>query len=303
MILLRSEGLLVRLDPRHGGELLDLVHLPSGRQLLGRPPFSSAEPVPGDLDEDTWTAAYRGGWQMALPNAGNACEVGGEYHGFHGRASNDPWDVVNASDDAVHLRWEGHGIEARRKLSVAGDTLTVAVELRAVVGRVPLVCLEHLSVGLELLEPEVEIVVPPGRAYELSERTGPVEVPAEAPLWPDLLLLDGSRERADRWPLTTTRSRYLVVTNVPDQRAAVRNPSTGAGLELSWDGDLLRHVWIWHEARVYDGRWRGQAEILVIEPASVPHGLGLAAAIEAGQACWLEPGEVVAYRLSVRATG
>ena len=303
MIVLRSEGLLVRLDPRHGGELLDLVHLPSGRQLLGRPSFSSAEPVPGDLDEDTWTASYRGGWQLVLPNAGNACEVAGDRHGFHGRASNDPWEVVEASAAEALLRWEGHGIEARRTLSVAGDTLTAAVELRAVAGRAPLVVLEHLSVGLELLDPEVEIVLPPGRAYELSERTGPAAPPPGAPLWPEIRLLDGRCERADRWPIATRRSRYLVVTDVPEHRAAVRNPVTGAGLELSWEGELLRHVWLWHEARVYAGRWREQAEILVIEPTSVPHGLGLATAIENGQACWLEPGEVVDYRLAVRAIG
>ena len=41
MIALRSPELFVRLDPRHGAEILDLVDLSSGRQLLGRPPFGS----------------------------------------------------------------------------------------------------------------------------------------------------------------------------------------------------------------------------------------------------------------------
>ncbi len=52
--------------------------------------------------------------------------------------------------------------------------------------------------------------------------------------------------------------------------------------------------------RTYGGTWRGQTEVLVVEPASVPHSLGLATAVEHGQARWLEPGESASYRLTVR---
>ena len=79
------------------------------------------------------------------------------------------------------------------------------------------------------------------------------------------------------------------------------NAETGMTLELSWDADWLRHLWIWHEVRTYGGPWRGQAEILVVEPASVPHGLGLAEAVAHGQARVIEPGEPVSYRLAARA--
>ncbi len=62
--------------PAHGGEILDLVDLRTGRQLLGRPPFGSNLPIlGGDLDEDdAGRESYRGGWQTVLPNAGNACD-------------------------------------------------------------------------------------------------------------------------------------------------------------------------------------------------------------------------------------
>jgi hypothetical protein len=90
MITLASEGILVRADPTHGGEILDLIDLDTGRQLLGRPPFGSDRPCGGDLDEETWTRSYRGGWQTVLPNAGNACTVAGSAYGFHGRGSVDP---------------------------------------------------------------------------------------------------------------------------------------------------------------------------------------------------------------------
>ena len=66
MIILQSDDLVVRVDAGHGGEILDLVDLRTGRQLLGRPPFGSTLPRGGDLDEVTWTEAYRGGWQSVL---------------------------------------------------------------------------------------------------------------------------------------------------------------------------------------------------------------------------------------------
>jgi hypothetical protein len=300
VIVLRSADLLVRLDPLHGGEILDLVDLHTGRQLLGRPPFGSEEPLGGDLDEPTWTARYRGGWQLALPNAGNACEAGGSRHGFHGRASVDRWTVLAAGGSRCVLEWSGHGLRVVRALELAGGGLTVSVEAAAVEGRVPLVAVEHLTVGLELLEPEAELELPPGLAYELSERDGPPVPPGDARTWPESRLLDGSVERCDRWPLERPRSRFMVIADLPEGRATVRNVARGQGLELTWDADWLRHCWLWHEARLYSGIWRGRAEILAIEPASVPHGLGLAAAIEHEQARWLAPGESASYRLNVR---
>jgi hypothetical protein len=300
VIVLRSPELVVRLDPRHGGEILDLVDLRTGRQLLGRPPFGSAEPVAGDLGEAEWTASYRGGWQPLLPNAGNPCVVNGSSHGFHGRASNDPWRVLTIGDLAVRLDWEGHGLHVSRRVELRRGAVAVTTEAQAVAGRVPLVAVEHVAVGLELLEPEVEIELPGGRAYELSEQTGPPQPPAEAPEWPEALLLDGSVERCDRWPIERERSRLLAVADLPEGRVAVRNLARGQSLELLWDADWLRHLWIWHETRSYGGPWRGQAEIMIVEPASVPHSLGLAAAIEHGQARWLDEGEKVSYRLEAR---
>lgn len=300
MIVLRTPELLVRIDPRHGAEILDLVDLRSGRQLLGRPPFGSEEPLAGDLDEETWTAAYRGGWQLLTPNAGNPCAVDGDRHGFHGRASNDPWTVTALGESSATLVWNGHGLGVQRRLALQDGILSVAVEARAVERRVPLVAVEHVSLGLEVLEPEVVIDLPAGRAFELSETNGPPGPPKQAPAWPEVLLLDGAVERGDRWHLEQERSRLLCVADLPEGRAVIRNAARPAGLELTWDAEWLRHLWLWHEVRTYGGPWRRRAEILVAEPASVPHSLGLAAAVEHGQALWLEPGDSVSYRLVAR---
>jgi hypothetical protein len=299
VIVLRSSGLLVRIDPDHGGEILDLVDLGTGRQLLGRPPFGSTAPVAGDLDESSWTAAYRGGWQLLLPNAGSSCTVDGTRHGFHGRASNDPWSVEIVEPDRATLAWAGHGIAATRSFALEGGALAVSVNLAAQDKAVPLVAVEHVALGLELLEPEVELELAGGRAFELDEEAGPPRPPADATDWPEVRLLDGTTERADRWSLERRRSRLLCVTELPAFRIAVRNVARDHGVEILWDGKLLRHAWVWHEARSYGGSWRQHGELLVVEPASVPHSLGLATAIEQGQATWLEPGEPCTYTIAV----
>jgi hypothetical protein len=300
VIALRSAGVLARLDPAHGGEILDLVELRTGRQLLGRPPFGSAAPAAGDLDEASWTAGYRGGWQLLAPNAGSACSLDGVRHGFHGRASSDPWTVLAADEREATLVWEGHGIRIERRVACERGGLAVDVEARALADPAFAVAVEHLALGLELLDPEVELELPSAPAYELSESDGPPEPPAKAPCWPDVLLLDGTTERADRWPLARERSRLFAVAGLPEGTATVRNRARGVGVELTWDVDVLPHLWVWHEARVYGGPWRRQAEMLVVEPASVPHPLGLATARDYGQACRLDAGERFRYRLLAR---
>jgi len=43
-----------------------------------------------------------------------------------------------------------------------------------------LVWVEHIALGLELLDPSAEVEVPGGRVYEVDERTGPTQPPPDA---------------------------------------------------------------------------------------------------------------------------
>jgi hypothetical protein len=300
VIVLRSTGVLARLDPLHGGEVLDLVDLATGRQLLGRPPFPSLERLPGPLDEDRWTNGYRGGWQIATPNAGNACSVGDEEHGFHGAASSDPWEVVAVDAAAATLRWRGHGLEITRRYAAEGTALTAETEWLGLRDGATFVAVEHIAFGVELIVPGAMLCVPGGRAYELSETTGPVRGPAEARDWPDVLLLDGSSERGDRLEAKPRNGRFFAVEALPEGWYELVNAHTGQGVRVEWDSAVLPHLWIWRELGASGGRWRRRAEIVGIEPASVPHSLGLARALDEHQAFDLARGERLAGRVLVR---
>jgi hypothetical protein len=290
MINLASQSVAIRIDPRHGGEVLDLIDLRSGRQLLGRPPFASDEPRSGELDETTWTRCYRGGWQCLVPNAGNPCVVDGVAHGFHGRATTDPWEIVEQAPEAATLGWFGHGLRVERRFALADDTVTVRSTVVAE-RTASLVWVEHVGLGIELLDPSVEIHLAGGQAYEVNEVDGPPEPPANAAEWPEVRLLDGTLERAERAELRTPRSRLLIVADVHEGRLTVHNRDHGQGIELTWDTSWLPHLWMWHEVRATGGIWRQLAETLVVEPASVPHTLGLETARELGQAHVLEAGQ------------
>jgi hypothetical protein len=292
VIILRSDELLVRIDPAHGGEILDLIDLNTGRQLLGRPPFGSNLPAPGDLDEETWTDSYRGGWQTVLPNAGNACDIGGEHHGFHGSAAIDPWSESETTASSTLLRWSGHGLDVEKRIVLESGAVAVRYRItNSTEDPLPLVALEHLSVGLEILHPTVRLAFPDARAYELSESTGPLVPPPHATGWPEIALLDGGLERGDEASLDVPRSRLYSMYGLAEGWAAVWSATRGQGLALAWDIEWYAHSWVWHENRVSPDPWRQQAEIMAIEPSTVPHSLGLAVAEEAGQARVLAPGE------------
>ncbi len=301
MIVLQDQDLFIRVDPAHGAEVLDLVDLASGRQLLARTPWSTAPPPGGDLDEDTWIASYRGGWQLLTPNAGNVCEVDGTRHGFHGRASADPWEVEACSPTSATLTWEGHGLAVRRTLTLEDGALRLDTELRGARDvPVPLIAVEHVAVGVELLDPQTELSLPSARAYELDETGGPARPPADATAWPEIRLLDGGVERGDLLTLRTPRCRMIALAELAHGWAAVRNPRDGQGLALSWDATWFPHMWLWHETRTIGDVWREMTELLVVEPSTVPHHMGLAAAIESGDARWLAPGETARTWIVVR---
>ena len=132
--------------------------------------------------------------------------------------------------------------------------------------------------------------LPGGIAFEFSEVDGPVRAPLAATTWPDVVLQDGGLERGDVVSLAEPNARLLAVQDLPEGWYEVVNCVTGQGVRVDWELATLPHLWLWREVRTAGERWRGQAELLGMEPASVPHSLGLARALAEGQAIVLDRG-------------
>jgi hypothetical protein len=298
MITLRSDHLLAVVDPDHGAEMLELIDLRTGWRPLARAPFAAGAPLAGDLDERAWTSRYRGGWQLAAPNAGERCVVRGAVHGFHGRASVSPWQVLDADDETATLTWTGHDLSATRRIALHGDQVVVDVRFTTSgADPVPMLAVEHLAFGVELLEPAVELELAGGVVRDHT--TAEAARGAGAP-WPVLRGDGGADQRIDRLALEDPAARFAVVEGLPEGRLTARNLRTGHGAELRWDVEALPHLWFWQEARGPDQLWRGMGEILGLEPASVAHGAGLKAAIEDGSATLVSADAPFAYRMSLR---
>jgi hypothetical protein len=297
MIVLRNGELAVTIDPDHGAEIVQLISLPTGRQLLGRPPFFPDPPVHGDIDEVTWTNSYRGGWQLLAPNAGNACRLQGIEHGFHGMASVDRWEIQNSSDKHAHFAWSGHGLRIQRIIFVHEDRLIIHVKIAAEQQSAAFIATEHITFGLALLEPCVEIVTVGGSAREMSvtSPTGP-----QPNAWPFARLLDGELERCDSWPSEKPRSRLLCISDMPQGRIALRNGDHSLGAAIQWPLAVFPYCWIWHENRSATGIWEKRAQILGLEPSMSSQHCGLGQAVENGEARWLTEGESIEYSVSLR---
>ena len=294
MIVLECDGTVAIIDPSHGGEILDLVGS-QGERPLGRPPFSYSARESGDLDEAMWTDRYRGGWQLVAPNAGTPSVVDGDRHGFHGGASIAEWSVITQESHTATLYVENHGLGFTRRYVLADARMRVETTVEALVEPRPLVAVEHVVVGVQILDPEVNVEVSPGLAFEIEEPDGSLPLPAQAPSYPDVLMLDGTTERMTSWSIDDVSARTFAVSQMPEGWAQVRNCATGEGLRLTWDVTVLPHMWVWHENRANGGPWRHATELLGIEPAMVPHSIGLDGARESGHAAIVVPGAPISW--------
>ena len=150
--------LAVKIDPERGGVISSALARSAGVELLFQAPWAAGTLELADRDEEAWTTAWRGGWNILFPNAGVACSIDGRRHPFHGAASITPWTVLERSAAAVRLHWSDvDGLTVEREISVVAGTLRVE---NVVTNRgshpAPYLLVEHLILGGAVLAPQRE---------------------------------------------------------------------------------------------------------------------------------------------------
>jgi hypothetical protein len=288
LVRLASDSVEAVFDPSRGAEIRSIADRRTGHELLFLAPWepASRDPAAAPLTADAWVSGYRGGWQELFPNAGNACEVDGRTYGFHGPSSVDAW-----AWDGTTFSYEHDGLRLERRPRLDGSTLRLEERLvNNASGPRPFVWVHHIAFGRGLLEPAVTIDAPVDVVEVLSEDEGELAAMTDRAVswseWSSLSLA----EPAGRFGCARLREGGYII----------RNEHRGLAVRVGWDLGVWPYVWYWAEVRAtVDAPWAGRAEVLALEPASVPHSLGLAAALEDGKASLLESGESLTAAIEV----
>ena len=281
-VLLDCDRMQLTLFPEAGAKILNLVHKPSGFDLLwSNPRVPLQRTYPGPAFEDVWC----GGWDELFPTD-PPCEVGDNTFHDHGDLWFGPWSWSVEHDDGteatVYLRRYTVALPClmERWLTVRRDGLHIAFRYRLTnLGTQPVPYTWSLHVA-HAIAPDSRIHLP-ARSIDVVPVQAGRFVGAEGPLgWPTHEGVDmGSVLGAERG-----LTEWLYARELDEGWCAVTHPSAGVGLGLAFDRRVFGMVWLWG---VYGG-WRGHY-VLLTEPSTSPPG-GLARAVEDGTAVWLAAG-------------
>ena len=260
---LASEDLSICVLPENGGAVTQGVF--QGQNFLAIPPHPSIEPRFLGTEHD-WLAAWNGGWQPLLPNAGGEYLEGKFPQGFHGNASQASWSVLEKDSHSISLEWSDENLHSLRSINinesevkVVGSVVNLDTEPR------PLIVTEHLVLGSDFLNSKVTLE-PVGEAqFKELEYDGTAKGDGFEP-WESF--------QESNWSSVTaqTPARMGVFSGISCMRVSNENYE----IEISWDAKNLPYLWIWEEiAYTQEHPWNGEYLALGIEPSSASDGVGL----------------------------
>lgn len=305
--VIESEALRVTVDPLVGGTITAVEHKILGASVLGRTPWETEAVPPVNVaapDERTWLRYYEGGWPVLFPNAGDACEFEGVFHGFHGEASLAPWEAETGAN-AIRLsrRFTTIPVEMHRQLTVEGELLTIRETVR-MLGAKPVRVMwgHHPTFGSDLFDGPFEIQSG-ARSVVIDDRydpeTNPLK-PGAVARWP---LVQGKSGSFDLSRPQRPMASLACLQDFESAWVSIRRLDDVVSVALSWDAGIFPCAWLWCELEgTMEAPWCGKARLIGIEPNSTWPANGLAdAARRGGRLLTLQPGvEVIAtVRLNV----
>jgi hypothetical protein len=283
-IALRGTALDVVLCPDVGGKILDLVHRPTGVNLLWRNPRVPVQTThAGAPFDDVWC----GGWDELFPTDG-PCELDGSNYHDHGDLWIGPWEWTVERDDGdaavVYLRRHSASLPClmERWVSLDRDGLQLRVRYRlSNLGprAVPFVWNVHVA---HALQPRSRVHLPARTVAVVPPYAGRVEPGRGDVSWPGP---DGGGDLSLLPAPDSGLTEYFVTRDLDDGWCAVTHPVLGIGLGLAFDRSVFPRVWLFG---AYGG-WRGH-HFLLTEPSTGDPG-SLADNVAAGSAAQLAPGE------------
>lgn len=297
---LRGDLVSLTLFPDAGGKLLELVHRPSGFNLLWQNPrIGLARTYAGAPFDDVWC----GGWDELFPTEA-ACELDGNAYHDHGDLWTGPWEWEVTEDDGdrgtLRLTRQSPSVPCRMEkwITVRRDSPAIHFRHRLTnLGPTPVRFLWNQHVahavgpGSRLHLPAGGLVVEPPYVGRAGKEPGELS-------WPLHVNAGGNEHDLSRVPPPGSGlQEFFWPRELREGWCAVTHPSAGVGLGLAWDTGVFPTVWLFADY----GGWRGH-HFLLTEPCTGQPG-SLAEAVARGDAATLEGGaaletEVVATVLT-----
>jgi hypothetical protein len=289
-VALQGELVSLAIFPEAGGKLLDLVHRPSGFNLLWHNPrVGLARTYAGAPFDDVWC----GGWDELFPTDA-ACELDGNAYHDHGDLWTGPWEWDTVEDDGeqgtLRLVRESPSLPCRMEKWITVRRESPAIHIRhrlTNLGAAPVRFLWNQHVA-HAVGPGSRLHLPAGGLGVVPSYAGRAGAEAGQVGWPVHRDAGGSEHDLSRTPPPGSGlQEFFWARELREGWCGVTHPPAGVGLGLAWDTAVFPTVWLFADY----GGWRGH-HFLLTEACTSPPG-SLADAVARGDAATLEGGAVL----------
>lgn len=288
-IALENEALRVTVVPSLGGHVAELVDKAAGRDLLWRNPRLTPRPAPYGAWFDDW---WSGGWDEIFPS-GDQGRLHGERLPYMGELWCLPWVAETGQDT------ESAWVRGTVQTTIAPAVFERRLELRA---DEPVLRAHYRIQNLDVrplaftwgIHPAFAVtpahrIDHPGREMLVGVSSDPSMGAAGSrynwPDFPDPSVPGGARDARRVRPREDAVFGGHWATDLREGWLALTDTATKRGLGIVFDRDVFPHAWLW---QVYGG-WRGHHHVAL--EAWTSHPMEIGAAVEAGRARVLRPGE------------
>jgi hypothetical protein len=285
-IALETEELFVSVFPEAGGKVLDLVHKPTGFNLLWQNPrVDLRRTYAGAAFDDVWC----GGWDELFPTDA-PCTLDGNTFPDHGDLWVGPWEWSVERDDGesatLHLRHFSPSLPClmEKWISLTQGRSEVLFRHRlSNLGTQPVPFVWSLHVA-HAIGPDSLVHLPAARVGVEAPYWGRAQPEGRELRWP-VHEATGTRTDLSRLPGPESGlTEWLYTRDLSEGWCAVAHPTAGVGLAVGFDRSVFSTVGLFG---VYGG-WRGHY-VLLTEPTTSPPG-SLADNVAGGTAATLAAG-------------
>jgi hypothetical protein len=287
---LTNHELAVTLLPGKGCDIVEIVDRRTGIDVMMRTPWGFGRPpVAASSSFERWLEAYSGGWQVLLPNGGDAVTEHGTEWGFHGEAGIVPWKVdAHEPAEARLTTWLiSAPLELEREIRLLDRSLIVVERVRNA-GDEPVEVMwgHHPAFGAPLIEPGAVISTDARTFIADSRDPGAGLEPGARSEWPHAALAGGGSIDLSVIPAATEPRAVLgYLVDFEHGTYTIANARLGLAATLDWPIELFPSAWFWQELNATPGYpWFRRLYTTAIEPNTTIPGQGIARARAAGGA-------------------